>query len=197
MSLVAGIDSSTQSVKITVHDADTGQLVREATAPHPDGTECPPEIWWDALNSASSGVLDGVEALAVAGQQHGMVALDESGSSVRPALLWNDTRSAGAANDLVAELGAQGWANAVGSVPVAAFTVTKLRWLAEHEPAAAVRVESVLLPHDYLTFRLCGARATDRGDVSGTGYWSPATGDYRLDLLRLAFGREEIGRAHV
>src|SRR6185437_4822810 len=142
------------------------------------------------------GLLDGVAAIGVGGQQHGMVCLDESGAVVRDALLWNDTRSAPAAVDLIAELpeGAAGWARATGSVPVASFTVTKLRWLAEHEPAEAARVARVLLPHDWVTHQLradLGAEpTTDRGDASGTGYWSPATGEYRPDLMRLAFGRE-------
>ncbi|MGI9196354.1 MAG: FGGY family carbohydrate kinase, partial [Candidatus Nanopelagicales bacterium] len=135
-----------------------------------------------------------VAAMGVAAQQHGMVTLDASGEVVRPALLWNDTRSAADAADLVAEWGGpQGWADAVGSVPVASFTVSKVRWLARHEPASAERVARVLLPHDWLTWKLAGCPAeatTDRGDVSGTGYWSPATGEYRRDLLALAFGRE-------
>jgi xylulokinase len=119
-----------------------------------------------------------------------MVALDETQTPVRPALLWNDTRSAASARALVAELGAQAWARAVGSVPVAAFTVTKLRWLAENEPDLARRVACVVLPHDYLSLRLAGVLATDRGDASGTGYWSPAAGGYRTDLIRRAFGRD-------
>lgn len=193
MPLVAGIDSSTQSVKVVVCDAATGTVVREGRAPHPDGTQCPPEVWWDALLAATTGLLDDVSAISVAGQQHGMVALDDSGQPVRPALLWNDTRSAGDATDLIVELGgAKAWAEAVGSVPVASFTVTKLRWLARHEPASAARATQVLLPHDYLTWRLSGGRGaatTDRGDASGTGYWSPGAGEYRSDLLELAFGR--------
>ena len=193
MPLVAGVDSSTQSVKVVVRDADTGELVREGRAPHPDGTECPPELWWDALTTATEGLLEGVAALAVAGQQHGMVALDAAGAAVRPALLWNDTRSADDADALIAELGGpRAWAEAVGSVPVASFTVTKLRWLARCEPELAAKVEQVLLPHDWLTWRLVGTPAeatTDRGDASGTGYWSPASGAYRPDLLTLALGR--------
>jgi xylulokinase len=193
--LVAGIDCSTQSTKVLVCDAATGEIVRSGSAPHPDATEVDPAVWAAALEQAASGgLLDGVAAIAVGGQQHGMVALDETGAVVRPALLWNDTRSAGAATDLIAELGGpEKWAEAVGSVPVASFTVTKLRWLAQHEPAAAERVASVLLPHDWLTAQLSTdgvAARTDRGDASGTGYWSPSTGDYRTDLLRLAFGRE-------
>jgi xylulokinase len=205
--LVAGIDSSTQSCKVVIREADTGVLVREGRAAHPLGTEVDPADWWRALQEALAGAggLDGVAAVSVAGQQHGMVCLDEHGRIVRPALLWNDNRSADAAAELVAELGAGDaargaaeWADAVGSVPVAAFTVTKLRWLAEHEPAAMARTAAVCLPHDWLTWRLAGWRAggdldrlrTDRSDASGTGYWSPAAGAYRPDLLRRACGRE-------
>jgi xylulokinase len=201
--LVAGIDSSTQSCKVVIREASRGALVREGRAAHPPGTEVDPVAWWQALTSALAGAggLDGVAAVSVAGQQHGMVCLDEQGGVVRPALLWNDTRSAAAAAELVAELGegdpargAAGWAEAVGSVPVASFTVTKLRWLAEHEPAAMARTAAVCLPHDWLTWRLAGGGldrvCTDRSDASGTGYWSAAAGAYRPDLLRRACGRE-------
>src|SRR3954468_5177812 len=192
MTLVAGIDSSTQSCKVVIRDAKTGELVRHGRAGHPEGTEVDPEAWWTALQAAvdQAGGLGDVAAVAVAAQQHGMVSLDDAGRVVRPALLWNDTRSAAAARDLIAELGGgekgcRAWAEAVGSVPVASFTVTKLRWLAEHEPDLAARVARVLLPHDWLTWRLLGDAAepvTDRGDASGTGYWSPATGQYREDI---------------
>ncbi|MEQ7125041.1 xylulokinase [Actinopolymorpha sp. B11F2] len=193
MPKVAGIDSSTQSCKVVVCDAESGAVLAERAAPHPDGTECPPHAWWAALQEAGDGLLDDVAAVGVAGQQHGMVTLDKSGSEVRPALLWNDTRSAGAATDLIDKLGGpQAWADATGSVPLASMTVTKLAWLAEHELANADRVAQVMLPHDYLTWQLCGrptTATTDRGDASGTLYWSPVTGEYRTDLLELAFGR--------
>src|ERR1022692_2548468 len=202
--LAAGIDSSTQSCKIVIRDASTGALVRQGQAAHPPGTEVDPAHWWQALLSAlaQAGGLADVAAISVAGQQHGMICLDERGEVVRPALLWNDTRSAAAAADLITELGAgdpaigaAAWAAAVGSVPVASFTVTKLRWLAEHEPAAMARTVAVCLPHDWLTWKLAGAGdldrlRTDRGDASGTGYWSPAAGAYRPYLLRRAAGRE-------
>ena len=104
--LVAGVDSSTQSTKIVVCDAQTGQVVRASRAPHPDGTEVHPDRWWEAYTQASGdGILDGVDSIAVGGQQHGMVTLDEGDEVVREALLWNDTRSAQAAADLTAELG--------------------------------------------------------------------------------------------
>ncbi|GIJ11143.1 xylulokinase [Micromonospora andamanensis] len=201
MPLVAGVDSSTQSCKVVVRDAETGALVRQGRASHPDGTEVDPSAWWSALQTAidAAGGLTDVAAVSVGGQQHGMVCLDEAGEVIRPALLWNDTRSAGAAAELVQEAGEgqagrRFWADAVGSVPVASFTVTKLRWLARNEPANAARVAAVCLPHDWLTWRLAGAPGldalrTDRSDASGTGYWSPATGEYRPDLLEQALGR--------
>jgi xylulokinase len=198
--LVAGVDSSTQSCKIVICDADSGEVVRSGHAPHPQGTEVAPEAWWEALQTAiaEAGGLDDVAAIAVGGQQHGMVCLDADGAVVRPALLWNDTRSAQAAVDLIDELGGpQQWVDAVGLVPVASFTVTKLRWLRDHEPDNARRTAAVCLPHDYLTWRLAGAPGldslvTDRGDASGTGYWSPATGEYRRDLLALGLGHDAI-----
>jgi xylulokinase len=192
MTEVAGVDCSTQSTKVVVCDAASGRVLAERSAPHPDGTEVDPQAWWRAFETASAGLLDGAAAVAVGGQQHGLVALDEAGKVVRPALLWNDVRSAGAAVELIRELGGpEAWAGAVGSVPVASFTVTKLRWLAEHEPERAGRVVAVLLPHDWVTWRLTGEGepVTDRGDASGTGYWSPRRGTYRDDLLELAFGR--------
>src|SRR3954463_8776153 len=204
MRLVAGVDSSTQSCKIVIRDAGTGALVREGRAPHPDGTEVDPAAWAAALEQAlaQAGGLDDVAAVPVGGQQHGMVCLDDDGAVVRPALLWNDTRSAGAAADLVAELGGpeaggRAWADAVGLVPVASFTVTKLRWLAEHEPDNAARTAAVCLPHDWLTWLLAGkpeldGLVTDRGDASGTGYWSAATGEYRPDLLERALGHGAV-----
>jgi xylulokinase len=198
--LVAGVDSSTQSCKVVVCDAETGAVVRTGHASHPEGTEVAPEAWWDALQTAiaAAGGLDDVAAVAVGGQQHGMVCLDSAGEVVRPALLWNDTRSAQAALDLIDELGGpQPWVDAVGLVPVASFTVTKLRWLRDAEPDNARRTAAVCLPHDYLTWRLSGSSSldtlvTDRGDASGTGYWSPSSGDYRRDLLELGLGHDVV-----
>lgn len=193
--LVAGVDSSTQACKIVVCEVETGRVVRSARAAHPDGTEVSAEAWWQAfLEAGQPGVLDGVEALAVAGQQHGMVTMDERGDLVRPALLWNDNRSAPDAEDLIAELGGPGaWADAVGSVPVASMTVSKIRWLARAEPEHAGRTATVVLPHDWLTWQLGGRSfdpVTDRGDASGTCYFDATAGAYRQDLVRLALGRD-------
>lgn len=188
-----GIDSSTQSTKAVLVDADDGRVVDARTAPHPPGTEVDPQAWLSAVDDATDGLLERAAAVSVAGQQHGMVALGADGRPVRDALLWNDTRSAGAARDLIEEMGGpQACADAVGSVLVASFTVTKLRWLRDHEPDRAARVESVLLPHDHVSRHLAapGTQAfTDRGDASGTGYFATAEDAWRPDLLERALGR--------
>ena len=192
--LIAGVDSSTQSVKIVIRAADTGELVREGRAPHPDGTEVDPIHWKNALDSAiaQAGGLDDVAAISVGGQQHGMVALDESGEVIRPALLWNDTRSAAQAQSLNSEMGGnQAMADAVGSVLVASFTASKVRWMAENEKKNADRVHSIALPHDWLSWQLQGGKDfsklfTDRSDASGTGYFDPKSSTYRRDILAKA-----------
>ncbi|MCV7281084.1 xylulose kinase [Mycolicibacterium flavescens] len=201
MTLVAGIDSSTQSCKVLICDADTGAVVRSGSAPHPDGTEVDPQQWWVALESAVSaaGGLDDVAAVSVGAQQHGMVCLGDDGRVVREALLWNDTRSSAAAVQLLDELGGRRqWAERIGVVPVASITATKLRWLTDHEPAHADATAAVCLPHDWLTWRLSGSTdiddlRTDRSDASGTGYFSSETGEYDLELLEMAMrGRRPL-----
>jgi xylulokinase len=208
MTLVAGVDSSTQSCKVVVRDLTTGKVVRSGRASHPDGTSVDPKFWWEALLTAiaDAGGLADVAAVAVGGQQHGMVALDAEGRVVRDALLWNDTRSAAAARDLTDQWGAEVLAERTGLVPVASFTSTKLRWLRDAEPENAAKVAAVALPHDWLTWRLAGygpadesplgpdftGLVTDRSDASGTGYWSPTTGDYDRELLIDALGHDAV-----
>lgn len=189
---VAGIDSSSGSTKVEVRDLDTGEIVASATARHPVTTpprsEQEPAAWWSAFEHAWAQVgAPDVAAINVAGQQHGMVALDEAGDVIRPAKLWNDTECAPDAGWLLKQLpgGAADWVAACGSVPVAAFTIAKLSWLHRTEPENWARLAHVLLPHDWMTYRLAGAMFTDRGDASGTGYWSPATGEYCWDLLSI------------
>ena len=208
MTLVAGVDSSTQSCKVVIRDAATGEVVRTGRSPHPEGTEVAPDAWWIALLAAISdaGCLNDVAAISIGGQQHGMVVLDAEGRVIRDALLWNDTRSAAAAAQLTEEFGAAELASRAGLVPVASFTITKLRWLRDAEPVNAARVAAVALPHDWLTWRLRGygpagesplgpvldELTTDRSDVSGTGYWSPASGEYDRELLIAALGHDAV-----
>lgn len=195
--LIAGVDSSTQSCKVVIRDGVTGELVREGRATHPDGTEVNPAHWVSALDTAISaaGGLEGVEAISIGGQQHGMVALDAQGKVIRDALLWNDTRSADAATALNKELGGNAeTAKQVGSVLVASFTATKLRWLADSEKENAAKVAGVALPHDWLSWQIQHAKGetldfeklfSDRSEASGTGYFDPTTSQYRRDILAM------------
>ncbi|WP_087872927.1 xylulokinase [Arthrobacter globiformis] len=194
MSVVIGVDSSTQSCKVLAVDADSGDVVASGAASHPDLTAVDPNVWTSALkeawHAAGADRLGGsVAGAGIAAQQHGMVALDSSGTPVHDALLWNDTRSAADAARLRNELGAEAWVDAVNLVPVASFTISKLAWLARNEPDAAARVDQVVLPHDWLNGAMTGEFTTDRSDASGTGYFSPVTDSYRPDLLERFFGR--------
>ena len=211
MALVVGVDSSTSATKVEIRDSTDGTVVGAGRSAHPATTpprsEQDPQDWWRALELATHQALDlgaqalasgptgagrasrvpsDVAALSVAGQQHGLVALDRSLDVVRPAKLWNDTESAPDARELVRRLGGPAaWMAACGSVPVSAFTISKLAWLRRKEPAAFDRTRFVALPHDWLTLRMTGRLVTDRGDASGTGYWSPRDDDWRPDLLDL------------
>jgi xylulokinase len=188
MALVAGVDSSTQSVKVVIRDASTGKLIREGRASHPDGTEVDPAHWWEALQKAiaQAGGLDDVAAISIGGQQHGMVALDASGEVIRPALLWNDTRSAREASDINSEI--PDIAALTGSALVASFTASKVRWLADNEKSNADRIAAVCLPHDWLSWKLSGSKNiddifTDRSDASGTGYFNSVTSKYLPEVF--------------
>jgi xylulokinase len=143
---------------------------------------------------AEAGGIKDIEAISIAGQQHGMVALDSDGNVIRDALLWNDVRSAQAAEDLNREAGGDTEiTKKTGSKLVASFTAAKLRWLADHEPANAIKTASVALPHDWLSWQLQGGKDfeklfTDRSDASGTGYFDPSTSQYRQEIIELALG---------
>ncbi len=203
---MAGVDSSTQSCKVVIRDLSSGAVIRSGRAGHPEGTEVDPTAWWEALQEAiaAAGGLDGVSAIGVAGQQHGLVALDAEGTVIRPALLWNDTRSADAAATLTSEIGAAEYARRTGVVPVASFTASKLRWMADVEPENAARIAAIALPHDWLTWRLRGygpqndspmgpvldQLVTDRSDASGTGYFDPVRNEYDRDLVAAALRRD-------
>lgn len=193
--VVAGIDSSTQSCKVVHVDLDSGEVLKTSSAPHPDGTSINPGHWWNAFNAAAGGELENVKALSVSAQQHGMVALGPDNQPVFDALLWNDTRSASQAARLTEEYGREKWAYEIGVVPVPSITVSKLLWLSENHPDLADKVGRVLLPHDWLTWRILGPECepvTDRSDASGTGYYSVRDNAYRLDLVERALGHVPV-----
>lgn len=190
--LVAGIDSSTQSTKVELRDIDTGRVVARATAPHPSVTppvsEQHPESWWSALVAAFRDALAQVPsarvlAVSVAAQCHGLVALDEADTVIRPAKLWNDTTSTPQLRELLQRIGTQRMIDRVGTLPTSAFTIGKVAWLADREPQNFARLRRVLLPHDYLTFRLTGRYVTDRSEASGTGYYDADQNEYLPEFL--------------
>ena len=194
--LVAGVDCSTQATKVLVVDSESGSVVALGRAPHEvtgsgGARETDPELWWQALRSAlaETGSAGEVAAIAVAGQQHGLVVTDSAGRPLRAAVLWNDTRSASEARELRDALGGpEWWAEQIGVVPVASFTATRWEWLRRHEPDTARATAAVRLPHDFITERLSGRAATDRGDASGTAWWSTRDERYSdevLDLIEL------------
>lgn len=187
-SIVLGVDSSTQSTKVLALDIETGEVVGEGRAPHSGADTQHPTEWWQALHAAvrqavSAGVT--VTGLAVGGQQHGCVLLDAAGDVVRPAPLWNNVASAPDAERLNAQAD---FAAEVGSRLVASITITKLAHLARTAPEDLSRTAAVGLPHDWLNLCLTGELATDRGEASGSGWWSPREGRDRRDLLALAVG---------
>ncbi|MFF4494326.1 FGGY family carbohydrate kinase [Streptomyces sp. NPDC001546] len=203
MGIVAGLDSSSTFTRIVVCDTDTGAVLRQGYAAHPQPAgeavpyETDPQSWLLSLGEAAGGgLLEGVQAIGVSAQQHGLLALDAQGGLVRPALVGNDKRGQAAAAELVEALGGRAaWTAAVGSVPQAAQPVAKLAWLARNEPEAARRIAVLMSPHDWLVWQLLGRparRTTDRADASGTGYWSAATGAYRPDLVELALGHRAL-----
>ncbi len=195
-SLVCGVDSSTQSTKVVLRDVDTGAVVAIGRGAHPP-TEPPvseqdPAAWWAALRTALADIEPGlrqrVVSIAVGGQQHGLVVTDAAGRPLRPAPLWNDTTSADQAARLVETFGAAWWAQRCGSLPVASFTITKLAALRERHPDVFDAVARVMLPHDWLTFGLCGEHVTDRGDASGTGWFDTGRDAYSAELIATVVG---------
>jgi xylulokinase len=188
--IVAGVDSSTQSVKVVLRDADSGELIASTSRPHPDGTEVNPWEWKNALDSALDelGKYE-ISAFSIGGQQHGMVALDHDGAVIRDALLWNDTRSDKAAQQVNSEI--PDIHERTGSQLVASFTASKVRWLADNEKANSERVAAIALPHDWLSWQLSGAQNlnslfTDRSDASGTGYFDSVKNEYCRDIFATA-----------
>lgn len=191
--LVAGIDSSTQSSTVVLRRLVDGKIVGEARAPHPPTTpprsEQDPASWWNALMEALKQLqpqLDQVAAISVGGQGHGLVLLGKDNVALRPAKLWNDTEPAPDAAKLREQLPSADWAKRTGSVPGPALTVSKLAWTERCYPGLVGRAAHVLLPFDYLVYRLSGNKVTERGGCSGTGYFNPFSNRWDLELASLA-----------
>jgi xylulokinase len=191
--LVAGVDSSTQSSTVVLRRLTDGKVVGEARAPHPPTTpprsEQDPASWWNALLDAFKQLqpqLDQVAAISVGGQGHGLVLLGKDNVALRPAKLWNDTEPAQDAARLRKVLPPADWARRTGSVPGPALTVSKLAWTERCYPGLVGRAAHVMLPFDYMIYRLCGNKVTERGGCSGTGYFNPFSNHWDLELAGLA-----------
>lgn len=198
--VVCGVDTSTQSCKVEFFSLEDGRRIAGSSAAHPPvsppRSEQDPHAWWRAFVEAFRATLAAagevsVRAISVAGQCHGMVPLDAQGEVIRDAKLWNDTTTNAELLSLTERIGAEQLLTSTGSLPTAAFTISKVAWLAQHEPENFARLATILLPHDYLTFRLTGAYATDRSEASGTGYFDPAENRYLLEHLALIDGSKD------
>jgi xylulokinase len=177
VAVLIGVDVGTSGTRALAVTSD-GELVAEANAPHelltprPGWTEQRPEEWWQAARSAlaevASAAGDEVVGLGLTGQMHGSVFLDAGGAVIRPALLWNDQRTAAECDEVTERVGAERLLELAGNPALTGFQAPKILWLQHHEPDAYARVASVLLPKDYVRLELTGERATDASDASGT-----------------------------
>ncbi|MCW5941369.1 MAG: xylulokinase [Fimbriimonadaceae bacterium] len=189
MSRFLGIDLGTSGVKALVVD-ENGRLLKQATAeypllvPRPLWSEQRPEDWWNGVLQVL-GELDepNPEAIGVTGQMHGSVFLDANDESIRPALLWNDQRTAAECAEIDARFGPENVRRVTCNPPLTGFQAPKILWLRNHEPDAFARLRTVLLPKDFVRLKLTGEKATDVSDASGTGVFQVAGRRWATELL--------------
>ena len=190
MKTVLGVDCSTQSCTIVERELYSGEVISIHRSPHPRTTppisEQNPDSWWNAFKDCLSQIdQKRVAGISVAGQGHGLVVLNSQDKVIRPAKLWNDTTSTSQSEELISELGIAAWQRKCGSVPLAAFTITKLAWLRKNEPENFANVKKIMNPHDYINYQLTGKPTTDRSDASGTGYFDLNRNSWDESLLKL------------
>lgn len=197
--MFVGVDCGTQSTKVMIVDVENARILGEGNHPHQltEGEngrrEQHPQDWMDAFfhayhDAVADAGIDSraIRAIGISGQQHGLVALDKEGLPVHPAKLWCDTETALHNASLVDRLGGEsGCLDKLGLVLQTGYTASKLAWLRDTHPEAYRRIDSILLPHDYLNFRLTGERVAEAGDASGTGYFDTRTRQWRHDVFRI------------
>ena len=179
-SLVLGLDVSTTATKAILLARD-GTVLAVAAAeypfetPHPLWAEQDPALWWDAARKTIKQVLaetgktgDDIAAVGAGGQMHGMVLLDEDGEVVRPAILWNDGRTAAECDDIREAVGRERLIEITGNDALTSYTATRMLWMRKHEPENWARARHLQLPKDYVRFKLCGEYALDVNDGAGT-----------------------------
>src|SRR6201989_438786 len=192
MATLIGVDVGTSGTRALAVTAD-GELVAEANRPHdlltprPDWSEQDPTQWWEAAKAALAevaGKAGDVAGLGLTGQMHGSVFLDSAGEVIRPALLWNDQRTAAECDEITERVGEERLLEIAGNPALTAFQAPKSRWVARNEPDNYARVASVLLPKDYVRLALTGEHATDASDASGTVLLDVRARDYSPEIPR-------------
>jgi xylulokinase len=178
MRTLIGLDVGTSGARAIAVDADSGELLAEASSefelltPRPGWTEQHPQAWWEGSRKAIGevvGAVDGeIAGLGLTGQMHGSVFLDANDEVIRPALLWNDQRTSRQCEEITERVGAEELVKAAGNPALTGFQAPKILWLRDNEPEHYERVASVLLPKDYVRLMLTGEKATDASDASGT-----------------------------
>ncbi len=190
--VLVGLDVGTSSVKglaVDEHGAvlATAEEAHPMATPRPGWTEQDPEDWWrgaERVLAALRARAGAPAGIGLSGQMHGLVALDAADRVVRPALLWNDQRTAAEADEVEARVGGrEALVRLTGNRALTGFTAPKLLWIARHEPDAYARIRHVLLPKDHVRLRLCGERATDVSDASGTAWFDAAGRRWSDDVL--------------
>ena len=195
MTTVVGLDVGTTGVKALALSPEGDVLATvehgyPLSTPRAGWAEQNPEDWWAAAESALAEVSAGrdVAGVGLSGQMHGLVALDGKGRVVRPAILWNDQRTAVECAEIEQRIGLERLVELTGNRALTGFTAPKLLWLRRHEPDAYARVERVMLPKDYVRLRLSGEWASDASDASGT---------LLLDVGRRAWSEEVLDALDV
>lgn len=190
-----GIDVSTTATKAVLVDeagrvAATGVAGYEFQTPHPLWSEQEPELWWEAARSAIESALtsagatgEEVVAIGLTGQMHGLVLLDANNQVLRPAILWNDQRTSAECDEIRDRVGRERLIAVTGNDALAGFTAPKILWVRNNEPSLYGRVSQILLPKDYLRFRLTGGHATDKAGAGGTILMDLATRDWSPEIL--------------
>ena len=188
-----GIDIGTSSIKALLVDAQqrvqaSAQQTLGVSRPQPGFSEQDPQAWWEAVQQVLASLaadrpdaMGAVAGIGLSGQQHGAVLLDADDAVLRPAILWNDTRSHLECAEL--EAAVPGLASIIGNVMMPGFTAPKLRWVARHEPATFARVRRVLLPKDHVRLCLSGEAVSDMSDASGTGWLDVGKRDWSDAVL--------------
>lgn len=183
--VLIGIDVGTSGVKAVAITHD-GELVAETDQSYPLSTPAPgwaeqdPEDWWRAAQACLARLPEG--PIGLSGQMHGLVALGENGAVLRPAILWNDQRTAAECDEIEQRIGLERLIALTGNRALTGFTAPKLLWLRTHEPDVYARIRHILLPKDYVRFRLNGERAIDAADASGTLLFDVAGREWSIEL---------------